>query len=129
MLWNQRRCVSGIGSRAGLQGIMAEEEEALVFTIVGYSGCSFHGKAKAAGQALVQHHPEVTVDAQTLSRGAYMAHLEEVCAQRGISHRTSPIVFKGTEADGMLVGGCDDFLAILKSDYPDVEVKSGCVVM
>ncbi|XP_068743940.1 putative malate dehydrogenase 1B [Montipora capricornis] len=96
------------------------------YVIAGKSNCPFYAKAELLADELVLNLPDFKIHKIVKQPAEWDDWLQETCHQKGWKHNGSPLVWRelvDRGGAGVLLGGCDDFLEMVKGYYGITSVK------
>ncbi|XP_029190568.2 putative malate dehydrogenase 1B [Acropora millepora] len=96
------------------------------YVIAGKSDCPFYAKAELLADELTLNLPDFQVHKIVKQPGEWEEWLQKTCDQKGWKHVGSPLVWRelvDRGGAGILLGGCNDFLEMVKGYYGITSVK------
>jgi len=98
-----------------------KEETSKCYYIHGFSKCSYFETAKCLANELQKQNPEIKIIVREVKNHEWPEHVTQMRKELGdkaSKHRTSPFIYEGcTESNIKFIGGCDDFVYLVKKKY------------
>jgi len=88
------------------------------FHIHGYSSCSYFSHAVCVAKELQKQNPDsINLFIEEVDRKEWPSHVHKLQQELGTTHRTSPLIYEGCAGAATVIGGCDQFLSQVKTNY------------